>query len=186
MIQCQLCNLHWVYWGNQTPPYVTSFFTTYKFCKFVSCPNKPDEDWYWLVEISYTQAFSRCLISPCSSPFWLSFVSDVKWGLNSASSHESASVLGPSPILKCRVGLSYKATKLPKALPKYSTNRGVFWHATCLLKSIVSTWLNAVFGDYFQRLAVTFKRNEDILPCFTTKQILHDSCSILAVSSDLD
>ena len=29
----------------------------------------PDEDWYWPVEIPYTQAFSRCLISPCSSPF---------------------------------------------------------------------------------------------------------------------
>ena len=34
------------------------------------CPNKPDEDWYWPVEISYTQAFSRCLISPCSSLFF--------------------------------------------------------------------------------------------------------------------
>ena len=31
--------------------------------------NKPDEDWYWHVEISYTQTFSRCLISSCSSPF---------------------------------------------------------------------------------------------------------------------
>ena len=39
------------------------------FCEFVSFPNKPVEDWYWLIEISYTQVFSRCSISPCNSPF---------------------------------------------------------------------------------------------------------------------
>lgn len=33
------------------------------------CPNKPDEEWYLPVEMSYTQAFSRYLISPCSSAF---------------------------------------------------------------------------------------------------------------------
>ena len=46
-----------------------SYVTTSIFCEFVSCPNKPNEHWYWSVEISYTQAFSRCLISPCSSFF---------------------------------------------------------------------------------------------------------------------
>ena len=45
------------------------YFATYIFWEFVSCPNKPDEVWYWPVEMSYTQAFSRCLISPSSSPF---------------------------------------------------------------------------------------------------------------------
>ena len=45
------------------------YFTTFIFCEFVSCPNKPDEDWYYSVEISYTQTFSHCLISPCSSPY---------------------------------------------------------------------------------------------------------------------
>ena len=27
--------------------------------------NKPDEDWYWPVEISQLNSISRCLISPC-------------------------------------------------------------------------------------------------------------------------
>ena len=44
-------------------------FTTYIFWELVSFPDKPDEDWYWPAQISYTQAFSRCLISPGSSPF---------------------------------------------------------------------------------------------------------------------
>ena len=29
--------------------------------------NKPDEDWYWPVEISQLYSISRCLISPCKS-----------------------------------------------------------------------------------------------------------------------
>ena len=29
--------------------------------------NKPDEDWYWPVEISQLNSISRCLISPCRS-----------------------------------------------------------------------------------------------------------------------
>ena len=29
--------------------------------------NKPDEDWYWPVEISQLNSISRCLISPCKS-----------------------------------------------------------------------------------------------------------------------
>ena len=29
--------------------------------------NKPDEDWYWPVEISQPNSISRCLISPCKS-----------------------------------------------------------------------------------------------------------------------
>ena len=32
-------------------------------------PNKPDEDWYWPVEILYTLEFSHCLISLCRSLF---------------------------------------------------------------------------------------------------------------------
>ena len=59
--------------GHTIPRHIISisayYFTTYKFCELVSCPNIPDEDWYWPVEISYTQAYSRCLISPCSSLF---------------------------------------------------------------------------------------------------------------------
>ena len=29
--------------------------------------NKPDEEWYWPVEISQLNSISRCLISPCKS-----------------------------------------------------------------------------------------------------------------------
>ena len=40
------------------------YFTSY----INSCYlNKPDEDWYWPVEILQLNSISRCLISPCKS-----------------------------------------------------------------------------------------------------------------------
>ena len=66
--------MNWEWTINQshhtTSYYVISghYFTSYNYISVTSWYlHKPDEDWYWPVEISQLNSISRCLISPCKS-----------------------------------------------------------------------------------------------------------------------